>query len=240
MCAEASACTALLRLPSARRSTLSFSFLSSLPGFYLFSTRRMHTRGLKLPVLSVGDLSFQQKSGTCLEISRGHPDAHFLNTNALGLLMQGRMRALGREASGGRVPILPLFSWINSQFQKLKGLGTVSPLAGQRAWCWFLPQGSASGCSQGRPCLPLAGVRITSEDKLARKGKVSLIKGRAPCGTANPEAAGESRPRRWGLQRGAAGREPVALLSFPLFSSTVKGSTLLASFRFVLIYTRGS
>ena len=185
-------------------------------------------------------LSFQQKSGTCLEISRGHPDAHFLNTNALGLLMQGRMRALGREASGGRVPILPLFSWINSQFQRLKGLGTVSPLAGQRAWCWFLPQGSASGCRQGRPCLPLAGVRITSEDKLARKGKVSLMKGRAPCGTANPEAAAESRPRRWGLQRGAAGREPVALLSFPLCSSTVKGSTLLASFRFVLIYTRGS
>ena len=35
---------------------------------------------------------------------------HFLNANALDLLMQGRMRALGREASGGRVPVLPLIS----------------------------------------------------------------------------------------------------------------------------------
>ena len=79
---------------------------SSLPRFYLLSTRRMHTHRLKLPALSVGDL-FSAESGTCLQVSRGHPDVHFLNANALDLLMQGRMRALGREASGGRVPVLP-------------------------------------------------------------------------------------------------------------------------------------
>lgn len=157
MCAEASVSTALLRLPSAQRSTLSFSFqlfaLPLLTGWYPQNAHRSPAFTCLVPAectpspetsCPVGDLSFQQKSGTCLKISRGHPDVHFLNANALDLLMQGRMRALGREASGGHVPILLLISWINSQFQKLKGLGTVSSSVGRRAWCWLPSQVSAS------------------------------------------------------------------------------------------------
>ena len=46
------------------------------------------------------------------------------------------------------------------------------------------------------------------------RGKTCL-EGQSPSLRANPEAAGESRPRGWGLQGGAAGQEPVAFLSSP-------------------------